>query len=85
MPIARHYNRVDFALQLCALRYSVRLLAPDVVIRLPVKRFLATQFGIGPGNLAGYADREETRLEHLATLREVYDYKMFPGRGVRDL
>jgi TnpA family transposase len=33
----------------------------------------------------GYAAREETRHEHLAALREIYGYKMFSGRGARDL
>ena len=28
---------------------------------------------------------EETRHEHLAALRDLYDYKMFTGRGSRDL
>ncbi|MBC7286348.1 DUF4158 domain-containing protein, partial [Hoeflea sp.] len=32
-----------------------------------------------------YASREETRHEHLAALRELYGYKMFTGRGSRDL
>ena len=32
-----------------------------------------------------YAAREETRHEHLAALRNIYGYKMFSGRGARDL
>jgi len=81
----RPHNRFGFALQLCALRYPGRLLAPGEVIPLPVTRFLAAQLGIRPDDLAGYAAREETRHEHLAILREIYGYKMFTGRGARDL
>ncbi|PWL33544.1 Tn3 family transposase [Marivita sp. XM-24bin2] len=81
----RPHNRFGFALQLCALRYPGRLLAPGEVIPLPVTRFLAAQLGIRPDDLAGYAAREETRHEHLAILRDIYDYKMFAGRGARDL
>ena len=81
----RPHNRFGFALQLCALRYPGRLLAPDEVIPLPVTRFLAAQLGIRPDDLAGYAAREETRHEHLAILRDIYGYKMFAGRGARDL
>lgn len=32
-----------------------------------------------------YATRDETRREHLAALRDLYGYKMFTGRGSRDL
>ena len=81
----RPHNRFGFALQLCALRYPGRLLAPGEVIPLAVTRFLAAQLGMRPDDLAGYATREETRHEHLAALREIYGYKMFAGRGARDL
>ena len=81
----RSHNRFGFALQLCALRYPGRLLAPGEVIPLAVTRFLAAQLGIRPDELAGYAAREETRHEHLAALRAIYGYKMFTGRGARDL
>ena len=81
----RPHNRFGFALQLCALRYPGRLLAPGEVIPLAVTRFLAAQIGMRPDDLAGYAAREETRHEHLAALREIYGYKMFAGRGARDL
>ncbi|MDO8986386.1 Tn3 family transposase [Cypionkella sp.] len=81
----RPHNRFGFALQLCALRYPGRLLAPEEVIPLAVTRFLAAQLGLRPDDLAGYATREETRHEHLAALRELYGYKMFTGRGSRDL
>lgn len=38
-----------------------------------------------PDDLVDYATREETRREHLAVLRDFYGYKMFTGRGSRDL
>jgi Domain of unknown function (DUF4158) len=36
-------------------------------------------------DLEGYAVREESRRDHLIELRAVYGYKMFTGRGARDL
>jgi TnpA family transposase len=81
----RPHNRFGFALQLCALRYPGRLLAPGEVIPEALARFLAAQLGLRPDDLAKYATREETRREHLAALREVYGFKMFTGRGSRDL
>ncbi len=81
----RPHNRLGFALQLCALRYPGRLLAPGEVIPEQITRFLAAQLGLRSDDLIDYAIREETRHEHLATLREIYGYKMFTGQGSRDL
>ena len=81
----RAHNRFGFALQLCALRFPGRLLAPGEVIPQEVSQFLAAQLGLKPDDLMGYAAREETRHEHLSALREIYGYKMFSGRGARDL
>lgn len=81
----RPHNRFGFAIQLCALRHPGRLLAPDEVIPLAVMRFLAAQLGLRPDDLADYATRAETRREHLQALRALYGYKMFTGRGARDL
>ena len=81
----RPHNRFGFALQLCALRYPGRLLGPGEVIPLAVSRFIAAQLGLKPDDLADYAMREETRREHLQVLRALYGYKMFTGRGSRDL
>lgn len=79
------HNRFGFALQLCALRYPGRLLAPGENIPLEVTRFLAAQLGLHPDDLIDYGAREETRRDHLITLRGVYGYRMFSGRGARDL
>jgi len=75
----RPHNRLGFALQLCALRYPCRLLAPSEIIPAAVARFLAAQLGLKPDDLLEYATREETRREHLAALRAFYGFKMFTG------
>lgn len=81
----RPHNHFGFALQLCALRYPDRLLGPGETISLAVSRFIAAQLGLKSDDLADYAMREETRREHLQALRALYGYKMFTGRGSRDL
>ncbi len=81
----RPRNRMGFALQLCALRYPGRLLSPGELIPRPVSEFLAAQLGLRADDLVEYAVREETRHEHLAALRTIYGYKMFSGRGIRDM
>lgn len=81
----RSRNRLGFALQLCAFRYPGRLLAAGETIPLEVSKFIAAQLGMRPYDLAGYAVREETRRAHLTELRSIYGFKMFSGRGARDL
>ena len=58
---------------------------PGEIIPPEITEFLAAQLGLKPSDLADYAHRAETRREHLADLRKIYGYKMFTGRGARDL
>ena len=81
----RAHNKMGFALQLCALRYPGRLLAPGETIPIEVMKFLADQIGIKADALAGYATREERRRDHLLILRNVYGFKNFTGRGAAEL
>ncbi|MBY0519120.1 MAG: Tn3 family transposase [Sphingomonas sp.] len=81
----RPHNRFGFALQLCVLRYPGRVLAPGELIPAPVTEFIAAQLGLSSDDLLLYAAREETRHEHLADLRRIYNYRSFSGRGARDL
>lgn len=78
-------NRLGFALQLCAFRYPGRLLSPGETIPLDVCQFIAAQLGENADDLAHYAETDVTRRRHLADLRDLYGYKMFSGRGARDL
>jgi len=79
------HNRLGSALQLCAFRYTGRLLAVGEAISLNVLGFIAAQLGMGVEDLDGYVIREETRRERLAELRRIYGYRMFSGRCARDL
>lgn len=79
------HNQLGFALQLCAFRYPGRLLIAGETIPLEVAEFVAAQIGVKGIDLAGYAETDVTRRRHLVDLRSIYGYKMFTGRGARDL
>lgn len=55
------------------------------VIPVEITDFLAAQLGLKDADLDAYAAREETRHEHMASLRQLYGYRTFSGRGARDL
>lgn len=76
----RPENRLGFALQLCALRYPGRALAPGEVIPPDVLSFIGAQLGVPADALLTYAARRQTRQEHMEGLREIYGYKTFAGR-----
>jgi TnpA family transposase len=81
----RAENRIGFALQLCALRYPGRLLSSHEVIPEQAIRFIGAQLGLTGDEILPYAARRQTRQQHLQELRKIYGYKMFSGRGARDL
>lgn len=81
----RSENRIGFALQLCALRYPGRALAPGETVPMEVLSFIGAQLGLTGNALLTYAARRQTRQEHLDILRTLYGYRMFSGRGARDL
>ncbi len=67
----RPENRIGFALQLCALRYPGRTLAPGELIPHAVSAFLGAQLGIAGDTLASYAVRRQTRHQHMEALRGI--------------
>ena len=81
----RPWNKMGFAVQLCAFRYPGRLLTSGEAIPLQMTTFIAAQIGLRPNDLAGYAETEVTRRRHLVALRKLYGYRMFFGRRARDL
>lgn len=76
----RPQNRLGFALQLCAFRHPGRLLHAGEVIPSGMLDFIGAQIGVQAHDLESYAVREETRREHLQSLRAIYGYRMFAGR-----
>jgi len=70
-------NRLGLAVQLGLLRYPGRALLPDETPPAELLTFLARQLGLSPGAWAGYAERDETRREHLAELQLHYGLRSF--------
>ncbi len=61
----RPENRIGFALQLCALRYPGRALAPGEMIPREVLSFVGAQLGVPADALLTYATRRQTRQQHM--------------------
>jgi TnpA family transposase len=78
--IARHRgrsNRLGFAVQLYLLRHHGRAWMPEEQVPLALLHFLGDQIGVAPEYLAVYAQRDQTRREHLAELLATYDWHTF--------
>src|SRR5690348_190029 len=81
----RPWNRLGFALQLCAFRYPGRLIQPGEVIPEPMLGFIGAQLGLTAEELAAYGTRRETRYEHSAALQDLYGHRPFEGRARREM
>lgn len=62
-------NRLGFAVQLCLLRFPGQGLLPDAVVPVPLLHWIGRQLRLDPMCWPQYAEREETRREHLLELR----------------
>jgi len=63
------HNRLGFAVQLCCLRYPGFALPTDAEPPAPLLAFVGRQLHIEPNVWPQYAQRPETRREHLAELQ----------------
>jgi TnpA family transposase len=86
--IARHRgrrNRIGFAVQLYFLRHQGRAWAPDEALPPALVRSLGDQIGVAPEHLEGYAQRDQTRREHLAELLADFDWRTLGLQAGREL
>jgi enamine deaminase RidA (YjgF/YER057c/UK114 family) len=70
-------NRLGFAVQLSLLKHPGRGWIPGEAIPDPLLRFIAAQVGTTPEQLGDYAQRDQTRREHLSELLEAYAWRTF--------
>lgn len=81
----RDYNRIGFAVQLCCLRNPGWSLSNINEIPDKVLNYIAEQLQVNPKEFEQYAQRENTRIEHLQELREEYGYKSFTDADSKNL
>jgi hypothetical protein len=72
-----NHNRLGFSVQLCYLRFPGRLLGLDEVPYPPILGMAAAQLKVPTGAWNFYAEREETRREHLLELQEHFGFQTF--------
>ncbi|WP_243526888.1 Tn3 family transposase [Bacillus pseudomycoides] len=79
----RDHNKLGFALQLCMLRFPDWTLSdvhhiPDCVVN-----YIAKQLQISAKEIRIYAEREQTKHEHLEEIRKEYGFQNFTIREYR--
>ncbi len=77
------HNRLGFAVQLCYLRYPGCVMPTDVRPPEPVLLMTAKQLGLDPVLWPQYAQRPETRREHLLELQAYLGLTTFAASHVR--
>ena len=70
-------NRLGVAVQLCLLRFPGQGLLSDAAVPAPLVQWIAQQLRTDPGCWPQYAEREETRREHLLELRAYLSLEPF--------
>ncbi len=70
-------NRLGVAVQLCLLRFPGQGLLPDAVVPVSLLQWIERQLRIDPECWPQYAEREETRREHLLELRAYLGMESF--------
>lgn len=78
-------NRLGFAVQLCLLRYPGYALSPDLQVPDPIIQWIAQQVQVDPRVWPIYAQRDNTRLEHLQELRSYLALSTFGYPEYRSL
>lgn len=78
-------NRLGVAVQLCFLRYPGRTWTPEETLPAAMLRFIALQVGAEPADLPGYAERDQTRREHVVEVMREYGFSTFGVEAHRTL
>ncbi len=79
----RDHNKLGFALQLCVLRFPGWTLSDIQHIPDCVVNYIAKQLQINAKEIHIYAEREQTKHEHLEEIRREYGFRNFTIREYR--
>ena len=79
----RNANRLGFAVHLAYFRFPGRILGAEEIPPAHMLDFIASQIGVGPETFAAYAQREETRWEHLGELQAYLGVRSFRREDYR--
>jgi len=81
----RSVNRLGFSIQLCLARYPGRVLRLGELPPLSFIEFIAEQTGDNPNDFPRYANRDETRREHVASLISTFQLTTFTDVDFREM
>lgn len=81
----RDHNRLGFAVQLCVLRNPGWTLGNSPDIPDTVLSYIADQINVSPKDFPLYFQRENTRMEHLQEIRDLYAYKSYTNNDYTNL
>ena len=81
----RNANRFGFAVHLAYLRFPGRVLGPNETPSAHLLAFIADQRQINPKAFGEYAQRDETRREHLAELQAYLGVRSFARQDHRTM
>lgn len=73
----RNYNRLGFAVQLALLRNPGWSLSNTSNIPESVLNYISDQIQVDPEEFELYAQRENTRLEHIQEIKAIYGFKNY--------
>jgi hypothetical protein len=79
------HNRLGFAIQLCLIRYPGRALRNGEELLPQLIEFVAEQTGDKPSDFAGYAERDQTRREHLSFLIRHFQLSTFTQQHFKEM
>ena len=71
------HNRLGFGVQLCYVRFPGQLLAAGETPYPPILAMAAAQLKVPTGIWHFYAERDQTRREHMVELQEQFGYQAF--------
>ena len=81
----RNANRLGFAVHLAYLRFPGRVLSPKETPSAYLLAFIADQLRIDPNDFVDYAQRGETRREHLGELQAYLGVQPFGRQNYRTM